>query len=288
MNLLDLFLWGSLAGGLALVLVVLRRRPRADRDWAADHARPARAVFDNGHVHIHDLRDFQHPSPAAFVERYQDLRLALDEVEGVWLILAPFARPRFRPLAHTFVSFELRGGRFVAISVEARRELDETYSLIGGLLRRFELTYVVGTERDVIGLRARRGDALYLYPVRASPRGARALFRNMLERANQVRARPEFYNTLTNNCATNLRRHLARIDTRPVPWGWGVVLPGLLDRLALSHGLLDTDLPLAAARARFRVDPPARAAVERDDPGFSARIRTGLVAEPEGEREHDP
>jgi hypothetical protein len=288
MILLDLFLWGSLAGGLALALVVLRRRPRADRDWAADHARPARAVFDNGHVHLHDLRDFQHPSPAAFVERYQDLRLALDEVEGVWLVLAPFARPRFRPLAHTFVSFELRGGRFVAISVEARRELDETYSLIGGLLRRFELTYVVGTERDVIGLRARRGDTLYLYPVRASARGARALFTNMLKRADRVRARPEFYNTLTNNCATNLRRHLAQIDTRPVPWGWGIVFPGLLDRLALSLGLLDTDLPLAAARVRFRVDPPARAAVERDDPDFSARIRTGLAAEPDCERGQDP
>jgi hypothetical protein len=273
---MELLLWILIFSAGALTLVVARRRPRTDRDWATDHARPARTRVVRDLVHIQDLRDFRHTGPSAFVERYVDLEAPLEDVEEVWLVLAPFARPRFRPLAHAFVSFGLTGGRYVAISVEARREVDEPYSIVGGLLRRFEVTYVIGTERDLVGLRALRGDALYLYPARSSPVRARALLRDMLERAESVRVRPEFYHTFVNNCATNLRTHLNRVVEDPLPWGWGVVLPGLLDRFAHDHGLLDTDLPLDEMRSRHRVDERARTALQGEAPDFSAAIREGL------------
>ena len=46
----------------------------------------------------------------------------------LWLDATPFTGA-WSGLAHTFVSFELAGGRFLAISVEARRERGEDYAL---------------------------------------------------------------------------------------------------------------------------------------------------------------
>lgn len=260
--------------GLAAFLAL--QSPRADRDWAVDQAVAPRIEVRDGRVEIEHVRDFRHPVPDAGAGagaesaagaggaepevRYRELAFDVDEVVGVWLVLAPFAL-RWRGLAHTFLSFELTGGRFLAVSVEARRERDETYSLLGGLLRRFEVAYVVGTEEDLIGLRALRGDVLYVYPGRTTPEEARALLLDMLRRARELELRPEFYNTLTDNCTTAIRHHVNRVAPGRLPWGWGMLLPGYADGLALKAGLLDTDLGLKEARRKFRVDEQARRAL---------------------------
>ena len=69
--------------------------------------------------------------------------------------------------------------------------------------------------------------------------------------------------------------HVNRVAPEPLPFGWGVIFPGYSDELALERGLLATDLPLAEARARFRVDERARAALADGAADFSARIRSG-------------
>jgi len=262
---------------LALVAAVvfwattMRDAPSADRDWAADQAVPASVIFEDGRVHIENLRDFRHGSDGTFEPGYRDVTYDLDDVRGVWFVLAPFAE-RWRGLAHGFVSFELTDDRFVSISVEARREADEEYSLVGGLLNRFEVSYVVGTEEDLIGLRAERGDTLFVYPSRATPEQASALFADMLRGAERARTEPVFYNTLFRNCMTILRDHVNRLEGVSLPHGWGVLLPGYSDQLALENGLLDTDLPLEEARERFRVDEVAKEALAAGE-GFSRRIR---------------
>ena len=262
-----------LVGGFALFLVS-RGAPRNDRDWAADHARPARVELGADEVRIHDLRDFRHQPGGRYEEGYRDETLRLDDARAVWFVLAPFAN-RFRGLAHGFVSFEFTGGRYVAISIEARREEGESYALLGGMLRAFEVTYVVGTEEDLIGQRAARGDTLFLYPSKATPAQTRALFVDMLDRAQGLQEHPEYYNTLVHNCMTMLREHVNRIAPDPLPWGWGILLPGFSDKLALDHGLLATDLGIEQARARFRVDGTAREALGAAE-GFGDRIREGL------------
>lgn len=265
-----------LVAALLLVAYVVRRAPRVDRDWAADQAVPARVSFADGRVRIENLRDFRHRPDGGFSEGYRDVDYELADVRRVWFVLAPFAR-RWRGLAHGFLSFELTGDRFVSVSVEARREADEAYSLLGGLLRRFELTYVVGTEEDVVGLRAVRGDTLFVYPSRAGPEQARALLVDVLERAEHLRSEPEFYHTFLNNCLTNLRDHVNRLEGVSLPFGWGMLLPGYSDGLALEHGLLDTELELDDARRRFRVDERARDLLlaESGAGDFSGAIRGG-------------
>lgn len=256
------------------LFLLSRGSPRNDRDWAADHARPAQVELDTEEVRIHDLRDFRYRLDGAFEERYRDEVYRLEDARAVWFVLAPFA-DRFRGLAHGFVSFEFAGGRYVALSIEARREEGESYALLGGMMRAFEVTYVIGTEEDLIGQRAARGDTLFLYPSRATPEQTRALFVDMVGRAGSLLEHPEYYNTLVHNCMTMLRDHVNRIAPDPLPWGWGILLPGFSDRLALDHGLLATDLDLDGARARFRVDRAAREALGSGEV-FGARIREGL------------
>ena len=96
----------------------------------------------------------------------------------------------------------------------------------------------------------------------------------MMERTVALQDEPEYYNTLTNNCVTSLRDHINRIAPDPLPWGWGILLPGYSDSWALKHGLLDTDLDIDEARDRYRADQRARAAISGDG-AFSQVVRGG-------------
>ncbi len=270
--------WVVLAGVAATSILWMatagRQRPLAERDWAADHARAARADIGPDSVTVHDVRDFDWSSGEGAAEGYRTETYHMADVRAVWFALAPFAE-RWRGLAHSFISFEFADDRYLAVSVEARREVDEPYSLVRGFWRGFETTYVVGTERDVIGQRAVRGDTLFLYPSRATPEQARSVFVDVMARANALSASPEWYNTVLNNCTTNLRDHVNRVASNPLPWGWGIILPGYSDALALRHGILDTELTIEAARDRFRVDALARAALGSGD-DFGRRIRVEM------------
>jgi hypothetical protein len=202
---------------------------------------------------------------------WEDRTYDLNGIESAWFVLAPFSRESRGP-AHTFLSFGFADSQYVAISIEARREAGEDYSLLRGMLKRFEIMYVIGDERDLIGLRANiRGDDVYVYPIRASRDKIRALFVEMLERANALYERAEFYNTLTNNCTTNILAHANRITPNRIPYGKEVLLPGYADALAQRLGLIDTELTLAEARARFLVNERARTFA--NDPLFSVKIR---------------
>jgi hypothetical protein len=232
----------ALALAAALVVFLTGGAPSSDRDWAADQSVQPLVSFAGSTVRIDSMRDFRHRPGGAFDAVFRSESFDTADVGAVWFALAPFANS-WSGLAHVFVSFELADGRFLAVSVEARREHDEGYTLVGGLTRRFEVTYVIGTESDLLGLRALRGDE------------------------------PEFYNTLTNNCATNLRTHVNGVVETPLPLGWATVFPGYSDELALERGLLATDLALAEARIRYRVDERGRAALANGGWDFSARIR---------------
>ena len=245
--------------------------PRADRSWIPEQAVLAEASIDRGVARIHNLRDFAYTGRKEFTVRYADRVYDLNKLTSVWYVLTPF-NDGWRGPAHSFVSFGFADSQYVAISVEARREPGETYDAVTGLFRRFELMYVVGDERDLIGQRAAfSDDRVYLYPIKASPERMRFMFVSMLERANKLRADPEFYNTLTNNCTSNVVAHVNRIVPNAVPAGYKTMMPGYTDEVAMKLGLIDTELDIERARERFQINARARRHI--NDPHFSLRIR---------------
>ena len=255
------------AGGVALASL----RPRADRKWIPEQARAASASIGGNNVRIANVRNFHYTAPRTFTPAYDVRSYDLDKLQSVWYVLTPFS-DNWRGPAHSFVSFGFADSQFVAISVEARREPGETYDAVKGLFKRFEILYVVGDERDLIGQRAAYSDdRVYLYPIKAKPEKMRAMFVAMLERANKLRDEPEFYNTLTNNCTSNVVAHVNQVAPNTVPGGFKTMLPGYTDEVAHRLGLIDTKLDLATARDRFLINDRAKRFIE--DPRFSFRIR---------------
>jgi|SRR6218665_624745 len=251
-------------------------RPSLTRDWAPDLIRASRAEEQGTQVTVHDVRDFRYRSTTDWDAAWYSATYDTKDLVRAWYIVEPFSG--FEGAAHTMVSFEFTGDRFLAFSVEIRRERGETYSVLGGLFRQYELIYVVGDERDLIQLRSNhRHDDVYLYPVRATPERTTAFFLDMVRRMNALQARPEFYNSLTSNCTTNLVHHLEKVSATNVPYDHRTLLPAYSDELAFALGLLDTDVGLAETRERHRINPLALAAQDRDD--FSLRIR-GRVPHP--------
>ena len=247
------------------------QRPSNQRDWMPDNARTARAEFSGDVVRIHNVRNADYVTPDQYTVRWEERSYDLRELERAWFLVEPFSKD-WRGPAHTLVSFQFRGGRFLAVSAEIRKEKGETFSPLKGLLRRFEMTYVVADERDVVRLRTNfRRDPVFLYPVRARPDQVRAMLVDMLQHANQLARRPEWYNTFTNTCTTSIVRHVNRVAPHKVRFGWRVLVPGYSDRLAYDLGLIDTDLPFEQARERFHVN--ALAQQWGDSPDFSLRIR---------------
>lgn len=272
---------GILIGSAALfgtVLVVgaaLRMVGPADaRTYVPDQSvMPTIEFGGDSVVRVRGLRAFTFDADSVLERRWVDRSYALDDVRRVWYVLSPFAS--WRGPAHALLSFEMADSQFVSISVEARKEIGEAYSPVRGMLRSYELMLVIGEESDVVGLRTQvYGDPVYLYPARATPEQARALFVALLRRADQLRVEPEFYNTAFNNCATNLADAINEVTPGRVDWNRALVLPGYSDEWAARIGLLELDGELDDVRERYRIDARARRAYGRAD--FSLAIRNGI------------
>jgi hypothetical protein len=262
------------ASAVAYLLMIFFVRPSNTRDWSPDQAKTATAVIDGESVRIEDLRNATYRSVDDYDVRWEQRRYNLRELASVWFIVEPFAS--WRGPAHTFLSFGFTNGEYIAISVEIRKERGEQFSPLKGLLRQFEISYVIGDERDLIGLRAiHRKDAVYLYPIRATPEQRRALFLSMLNRANAIASKPEFYNTLTNNCTSSIVKHIEEIVPGSIPFSFKTFLPAYSDDLAYDLGLIETSLPRDTYRAAHLINDLAEA--HADSPDFSAGIRSRLT-----------
>ena len=255
-------------GVASIAVLTVTRRPSNDRVWAVDHERLARIERSDSVVTIDNVRDFRYQDATHFTAAWTKRSYRLERLRTAWLVLAPFGRG-WRGPAHAFVSFGFDDSSFVAISIEARREAAEQYSPWLGLGRNYELIYVVGDERDLIGKRLVDGGEVDLYPVRAPPERIRAMFVGMLDRAERLAQHPEFYQTITNNCTSNLVRHVNEVAPGRIPAGIEVLLPGYADRVGQSLGLLPVTASVAELRRRYRIDRKGNPGLE----DFSRNIR---------------
>ena len=240
----------------------------ASGPWSPDQARIVSVTTRGDSAFLGNVRD---ADPRTRAPRWDTLAYDLAGLDSVWLVVAPFSEG-WRGLAHIFVTFGFADGQHVAISVEARRGPGEEYSVLSGMLHRYQVLYVVGTERDLIGRRVWDAEGpVYLYPIRATPAAIRTLFTSMLDRAVTLGARPEFYNTLTNNCTSNLIAHVQPLVRERIPSAWVSVMPGYSDAVAHRLGLIADSADLATERLRYRIPPAARATLDSAD--FSSQIR---------------
>jgi hypothetical protein len=253
--------------------VILGERPSNDRRWRPDLRVLATADFEGDRVRIRNVRNCRYRTEEDYDVRHYDLDFKLDDVQSVDFVIVPFSNMPL--IAHTMLSFGLKNGQYFSISVEGRLEQGENYSATNGTSNEFELIYLIGDERDLIPLRTEvRKVDVFIYPGRATPEQIQLLLVDMLDRANKLAAKPEFYHTLTNNCTTNLVDHVNTLRPGAIPRDWRVLFPGHSDKMLFDLGLLETTGSFQAAKLRARVNN--RAILFKNDPNFSKRIRETL------------
>lgn len=262
---LSVFLFVVLFFGLWYV----SKTPSNDREWSLDQQVLPYAEIAGDEITVYNIRNFNYQSTSEYTPAYYDKTFNLNELTSVDYIMEPFGSIG---AAHTFVSFGFNTGDYLAISVEIRKEIGESFSPIKGLLRNYELMYVVADERDVVKLRTNyRKDDVYLYPVSTTPEKMRRLFVDMLTRVNELNEQPEFYNTLTNTCTTNIADHVNEITPSRIPWDLRLLFPENSDELAYELGLLDNSIPLEELRKQHLINEKAEKYADSAD--FSKLIR---------------
>ena len=247
--------------------------PSNDRDWQPDVARLAYGTFDGDKVTIHNVRDFDYRTETDYTPRYYDKTVDLNDIRTIDIVSSYWAGEL---IAHLFLSFGFADGEQIAVSIETRKEKSESYSTLAGFFRQYEIIYVVGAERDLIGLRTnfrQPPEDVYVYRTRATPAGARRMFEGYLRVMNYLVDHPEFYNTLTTNCTTVIAMH-TQANPAPMPTSWKILASGLFAEYAYELGYLDDSIPFRELKQRAHVNERARAAGKADD--FSAQIRAGM------------
>lgn len=164
---------------LALSGWYFAQTPRHDRDWPPEQARLARARIEGDRALVSNVRSFRWRGPTDAEQRWVDREIELAEVSGLDVIVSSWG---WRDLVHTTLSWTIEGREPLAISIESRRERGEPFDPLRGLLRQYELLYVVADEGDLVPLRAvHRGERVRLLRTRTEPELAQRLLRAYLE-----------------------------------------------------------------------------------------------------------
>jgi hypothetical protein len=266
--------YGLAAFGVLFAIVFIwymLLKPSNDRDWSPNVAQVPWAEINGNRLIVHNVRNTDYRSETDYTPAWSDQTYDLSTLNAVDYILSYWGG---KAVAHGIVSFGFADGRHLAISIETRKERNESYSAVQGFFRQYELIYVFAEERDVLRLRTNyTHEHVYLYRTRMNPADGRAALLSYIEQANKLKDRPEFYNALTSNCITGIIPH-ARAGQRQAGISWEVLLSGYSARQAYRNGNLDDSIPFAELESRSLIDAAAIAADQ--DPGFSAKIRVGV------------
>jgi hypothetical protein len=252
----------------AVLVWWLSLKPSNERQWQHDQSRTAWADIQGSEVTIHNLRDCDYRAEFDYTCQWLTRTVDLNRIQGVDLFMNYWGSPL---IAHTILSFNVRGEVPVSFSIETRRQVGQTYSALLGFFRQFTLISVVSDERDVVRVRTnyRHGEDLYLYHTKATPEFARSLFLNYIGMTNQLHDHPQWYNAVTHNCTTEI---YTLKSMKGQPWDWRILLNGKADEMAYEKGLIVTGgLPFKELKQRAWINPAAQAA--DGAPDFSARIR---------------
>ena len=260
---------------LGVVVWWLSIAPSHNRNWRPEVAVMPRAFIDGDRVRLTGVRNFDYRTRNDFTARYEDREVQLSHLVGLDFYVSYFMEG---PVGHTFLSFIFDDAPPLTISIETRPEVGEGFAPIASMFKQFELIYVVGSERDLVGVRTNhRQEPTYLYRLNTSAEDARRLLLVYLARINELADQPEFYHLLSNSCTINIVRYanaagrVGRLDIRHV-------LNGLFDSYLYRSGRVDTTLPFDELRRRSLVNEAAQAADGASD--FSQRIRASLATIP--------
>jgi len=243
--------------------------PSNHREWADDVARMLTGEVEGNLVTLYNVRNFQWRSNDDYDIHWETRRYDLGRLISADLLLSSWGMPG---IVHALLSFGFDDGSHVVFSVEVRRRRNQAFSSIGGFFKHFERTIVAADERDLIRVRTNvRMENDHLFRLRMSKSAMRALLLAYMHEANELAAKPAFYNTVTSNCVTIVYDMAKEIDSG-LAYDYRLLLTAYLPSYLYEVGALDRRYPLSEWIARGDITARARATGPDDD--FSRAIRT--------------
>ena len=215
--------------------------PKQDREWMAEvdqRVSYERDATNPDLITLTNVRNFDWQTEEDANEHWDTRTIDLSKLSGVDVTNSYWMGPL---IAHTLVSFRFEDDRPLAFSFEIRKEDGESFSALAGFFRRYELSLIAAEERDIIYTRSNaRGEQVYLFPIsNLQQHEVRSLFESYLTAADDLNAKPAWYNTLISNC-TNIIFYMARIVSGDrLPWDYRIWVSGWLPNYLYDVGMLD-------------------------------------------------
>jgi Domain of unknown function (DUF4105) len=263
------FAWAGFAAAVLLVGGWYQTiHPQQDRNWAADVEHGVTGTVNGTIATLQNVRNFNWTSDSEATPHWESRSYDLDKLQTVDMFTSTWGDP---DIAHLIVSFGFTGGDHLAYSVEIRKEKGESFSTVGGFFRQFELVLIAADEADVVKVRTNmRGEDVHLFPVKLSDEKRRALFLRYMEFGNELAEAPQFYNTVTGNCASTVY-HLVQAIKPDMPLDRRLLFSGQLPEYIQELGGLPGDMPMDERRKLAEISDIAKLAAPGTD--FSAVIR---------------
>ena len=251
--------------------------PSNERVWTQDVARAPWGEVRGDEVIVHNVRNFAYRAEEDYDVRYEDRTVRLSELSEVDIVVTYWAG---KAIAHIMVSFGFGDNQFLAVSIETRKEQGESYSAVNGFFRNYELAYVVADERDVIALRTNYRnpqEQVYVLRTQIALENGRKLFLDYINSMNKLRERPQFYNTLTTNCTTQVLRHVWAFGS-DARYNWQILMSGYVPEYLYENDTLMPGMTLEEIMRSSLVNDKAHTVPL--DVNFSKAIREGVPRPP--------
>ena len=130
---------------LWMAYAVFLVQPSNQRDWEFGADTLPHITLRGSTIAVQNLRDFRHTTEGTRSSDFIDRTFDVERLERAWFVEEPFTIPPFtgfEGVAHTYFIFDFEDQPPLAISVESRRERGETYDVLRGLLKQYELIYI--------------------------------------------------------------------------------------------------------------------------------------------------
>lgn len=220
------------------------KSPSNNKNWSLGNSKTASIQINADQVIINNFRDadWQNLDLSTLKNDdalFKDIEFKLSDIQSLKAVVSHFAP--LSEIAHIFILFELKDSTVIGLSVEARKEKGEGYSLSGGLTAKFELIYLLSSYRDIVGIRLMRGEKVYSYPIKATAEEAQSLFKVVAARTNEIDQKPELYHLFLKNCTTEIVKLVNQIADKEFPRLTQSFMPGDAGKALYKMDLIETN-----------------------------------------------
>ena len=231
------------------VIIYYLKSPSSSSSWSLGNGQSPSVTINGDQVKIENYRDIDwvkldkipadsiHERKQIELQGYRTLSFPLSDIQTLKVAVSHFSA--ISGIAHLFIIFELKDKTVVGLSVEARKEQGEDYSLVGGLTAKFEVIYVLASHNDLVGLRQMRDEDVFIYPIKATPEEVQALFKVAADRTNQLHKEPELYHLFFKNCTTEIVSLVNQLSDQKYPWFVQHLAPGDAGKALYDLNMID-------------------------------------------------